>query len=117
MKQSPFGAHLLVIERSLHRGPVLHLLGQPAVAGASQMLLLHGGSNAYRSGLLVLQHVSEALEVGGKKREEVKKKGTGHTEQEEEAGFPHHFSHLRMLFSHPRPPSPLVPTYFLSQSQ
>lgn len=29
------------------------------------MLLLHGGSNAYRSGLLVLQHVSEALEVGG----------------------------------------------------
>lgn len=36
------------------------------------MLLLHGGSNAYCSGLLVLQHVSEALEVGGKKRKEVK---------------------------------------------
>ena len=36
------------------------------------MLLLHRGSNAYRSELLVLQHVSEALQVGGKKREEVK---------------------------------------------
>ena len=49
------------------------------------MLLLHGGSNAYRSGLLVLQHVSEALEVGGKKRE-VKEGDRGYTE-EEEAGF------------------------------
>lgn len=41
------------------------------------MLLLHGGSNAYCSGLLVLQHVSEALEVGGKKREESKRRGQG----------------------------------------
>lgn len=48
------------------------------------MLLLHGGSNAYGSGLLVLQHVSEALEVGGKKREEVKEGDRGHTEEEEE---------------------------------
>lgn len=79
-------AHLLVIQSGLHRRPVLHLLGQPTIAGASQMLLLHGGSNAYRSGLLVLQHVSEALEVGGKKKEEVKEGDRGYTE-EEEAGF------------------------------
>lgn len=79
-------AHLLVIQSCLHRRPVLHLLGQPTIAGASQMLLLHGGSNAYRSGLLVLQHVSEALEVGGKKKEEVKEGDRGYTE-EEEAGF------------------------------
>lgn len=60
--------HLLLIEGSLDRRSVLHLLGKPTVSGASQMLLLHGGSNAYRSGLLVLQHVSEALDVGGKRR-------------------------------------------------
>lgn len=53
-----------MIQSGLHRRPVLHLLGQPTIAGASQMLLLHGGSNAYRSGLLVLQHVSEALIQG-----------------------------------------------------
>ena len=41
------------------------------------MLLLHGGSNAYRSGLLVLQHVSEALEVGGKKEGGSKRRGQG----------------------------------------
>lgn len=64
------GPHLLLTESSLDRGPVLHLLGKPTVAGASQMLLLHGGSNAYRSRLLVLQHVSEALDVGGKRRRE-----------------------------------------------
>lgn len=64
-----------MVQCSLHRGPVLHLLGKPAVAGTSQMLLLHGGSNAYHRGLLVLQHVSEASEVGGKKREEVKRRG------------------------------------------
>lgn len=51
------------------------------------MLLLHGGSNAYCSGLLVLQHVSEALEVGGRKKEEVKEGDRGCTEEEEEAGF------------------------------
>lgn len=61
-----------MIQSSLHRRTVLHLLGQPAVAGTSQMLLLHGGSNAYCCGLLVLQHVSEALKAGGKKRKEVK---------------------------------------------
>lgn len=49
------------------------------------MLLLHGGSNAYRSGLLVLQHVSEALEVGGGKKKTKeggrKKKGTMEAEE------------------------------------
>lgn len=59
-------AHLLVTERRLHRGPVLHLLGQPPIAGAGQMLLLHGGPYAYRCGLLVLQHISEAWEVRGR---------------------------------------------------
>lgn len=62
------GPHLLLIESSLDRRPVLHLLGEPAVSGASQMLLLHGGPNAHRCGLLVLQHVSEASDVGGKRR-------------------------------------------------
>lgn len=62
--------HLFVIQSCLHWGSVLHLLGQPAITGTGQMLLLHGGSNAYRSGLLVLQHVSEALEVGGKRGRE-----------------------------------------------
>lgn len=41
------------------------------------MLLLHGGSNAYCTGLLVLQHVSEALEVGGKKEGGSKRRGQG----------------------------------------
>lgn len=59
----------------MHGGTVLHLLGQPAITGTSQMLLLHGGSNAYRSGLLVLQHVSEALEVGRKRGS--KRRGQG----------------------------------------
>lgn len=67
-----------MVQSCLHRGPVLHLLGQPAIAGTSQMLLLHGGSNANRCGLLVLQHVSEALELGGKKREEVKEGDSGY---------------------------------------
>lgn len=78
------GPHLLLIESSLHRRPVLHLLGEPAVSGASQMLLLHGGPNAHRCGLLVLQHVSEASDVGGKRRRS--KEGDGDRE-EEEAGF------------------------------
>ena len=106
-----------MIQSSLHWGPVFHLLGQPAIPGTGQMLLLHGGSNAYCSGLLVLQHVSEALEVGGKKREEVKEGDRGYTEEEEEeeeeAGFhiksflilwmrPHRlwwlFCHVRLMF-------------------
>lgn len=45
------------------------------------MLLLHGGSNAYRGGLLILQHVSEALKVGGKKRKEVKERDRGYTKE------------------------------------
>jgi len=49
------------------------------------MLLLHGGPHAYRGGLIVLQHVSEAWESRGKKREEVKEGDRGYTE--EEAGF------------------------------
>lgn len=40
------------------------------------MLLLHGGSNANRTGLLVLQHVSEALEVGGKRGSKRRGQGT-----------------------------------------
>lgn len=61
------------------------------------MLLLHGGSNANRSGLLVLQHVSEALGGGReKKREEVKEGDRGYTEEEEEeAGF--HINSFLML--------------------
>lgn len=58
--------HLLVIQSSLHWRTILHLLGQPAIPGTGQMLLLHGGSNAYCCRLLVLQHVSEALEAGEK---------------------------------------------------
>lgn len=89
------------------------------------MLLLHGGSNAYCSGLLVLQHVSEALEVGGKKKEGVKEGDRGYTEEEEEeeAGF-----HIKsFLISWMRPYRlvallsckayvPLAGTHFLSQS-
>lgn len=78
--------HLLVVQSGLHRRPVLHLLGQPAIAGTGQMLLLHGGSNAYCSGLLVLQHVSEALEVGGKKEGGSKKKGTGDIQRRRKQG-------------------------------
>lgn len=85
--------YLLVIQSSLHWGSVLHLLGEPAVASTSQMLLLHGGSNAYRSGLLVLQHVSEALEVGGRKREEVKYGDRGYTDEEEQGSTSSHYSY------------------------
>lgn len=57
------------------------------------MLLLHGGSNAYRSGLLVLQHVSEALEVGGRKREEVKEGDRGYTGRRKQGSTSSHFSY------------------------
>lgn len=88
------------------------------------MLLLHGGSYAYCSGLLVLQHVSEALEVGGKKREEVKEGDRGYTEEEEEAGFPHQvISHVTDVATHTllallscKTYVPPVGTHFLSQS-
>lgn len=77
------------------------------------MLLLHGGPNAHRCGLLVLQHVSEASDVGGKRRRS--KEGDGKRE-EEEGGF-HISSFLvmdapRWLGSHLT-----FSTLFLSQSQ
>lgn len=53
-------AHLFEFQSGLHRGPVLHLLGQPSVPGAGQLLLLHGGPDIHRHRLFVLQHVSEA---------------------------------------------------------
>lgn len=95
LSMSDICSHLLVIQCSLHRRPVLHLLGQPAVAGTGHMLLLHGSSNAHRIGLLVLQHVSEALKVGGKEEGGNKGREMGYTEEEEEAGFPHQvISHI-----------------------
>lgn len=54
-------SHLLELQSSLHRGSVLHLLGQSSVSGTGQLLLLlHGGPNVDWHRLFVLQHVSEA---------------------------------------------------------
>lgn len=117
--------HLLVIQSSLHRRPVLHLLGQPAITGTGQMLLLHGGSNAYRSGLLVLQHVSEASELGGKEEGGSKRRGQGIYRGGGGSRVPHQvISHIMdaatqivvALLSF-KTHVPLVGTHFLSQSR
>lgn len=49
-----------MLQGSLHRGPVLHLLGEATIPGAGRVLLLHGGPDATHGRLLVLQHVCEA---------------------------------------------------------
>lgn len=76
----PSASHLLEFERRLHGRTVLHLLGQPAVAGAGRVVLLHAGADIHRQRLLVLQHVCEASKVehrtGGKVYESKKKKKT-----------------------------------------
>lgn len=53
-----------MLQGSLHRGPVLHLLGEATIPGAGRVLLLHGGPDATHGRLLVLQHVCEALIQG-----------------------------------------------------
>lgn len=61
-----------MLQGSLHRGPVLHLLSEPAVARTGHVLLLHGRPDATRCRLLVLQHVCEACgttEGGDRERE------------------------------------------------
>lgn len=58
---------LFVLQGSLHRGPVLHLLSEPAVACTGHVLLLHGRPDATHCRLLVLQHVCEAFGIQQKK--------------------------------------------------
>lgn len=68
---------LFVLQGSLHRGPVLHLLSEPAVACTGHVLLLHGRPDATHCRLLVLQHVCEAFGIQQKKegRERERERG------------------------------------------
>lgn len=72
-----FITYLFVLQGSLHRGPVLHLLSESAVACAGHVLLLHGRPDATHCRLLILQHVCEAFGIQQKKegRERERKRG------------------------------------------
>lgn len=63
-----FLCYLFVLQSGLHRGPVLHLLREPAVPRTGHVLLLHGRPDATHCRLLVLQHVREAC--GTQQKEE-----------------------------------------------
>ncbi len=70
-----------MLQGSLHRGPVLHLLSKPAVPRTGHVLLLHGRPDATHCRLLVLQHVCEACGTQQKKegREREREEGKGDT--------------------------------------